>query len=118
MQANKDRIYTISALLLTFGIASAFTLTYPLSQSAFAHTFSGDESAAFLALIRQIRVELNLVQENLPSNTTLSQQHAQDAVEHLDVNTTKELVEKNKRVTDDLTSELNEIYTYSFGSEY
>jgi hypothetical protein len=49
------------------------------------------------------------VQENLPSNITLSQQHAQDAVEHLDVNTTKELAERNKRVTDDLTSELNEL---------
>jgi hypothetical protein len=109
MQRNRKNTYTISALLLTSGIVSAFTLIYPLSRSSFAHTFSGDESAAFLALIRQIRAELNLVQENLPSNITLSQQHAQDAVEHLDVNTTKELAERNKRVTDDLTSELNEL---------
>lgn len=106
---KRNRNNTILALLLTFGIASAFALTYPLSQSSFAHTFSGDESAAFLALSRQIRAELNLVQENLPSNITLSQQHAQDAVEHLDVNTTKELAERNKRVTDDLTSELNNL---------
>jgi hypothetical protein len=109
MQRNRNNTYTISALLLISGIASAFTLIYPLSRSSFAHTFSGDESAAFLALIRQIRAELNLVQENLPSNITLSQQHAKDAVEHLDVNTTKELAERNKRVTDDLTSELNEL---------
>jgi hypothetical protein len=109
MQRNRNKTYTISALLLLSGIASAFTLIYPLSRSSFAHTFSGDESAAFLALIRQIRAELTLVQENLPSNIPLSQQHAQDAVEHLDVNTTKELAERNKRVTDDLTSELNEL---------
>jgi microcystin-dependent protein len=109
MQRNRNKTYTISALLLLSGIASAFTLIYPLSRSSFAHTFSGDESAAFLALIRQIRAELTLVQENLPSNIPLSQQHAQDAVEHIDVNTTKELAERNKRVTDDLTSELNEL---------
>lgn len=109
MQSNKGKTYTISALLLLSGISTAFTVIYPLSRSSFAHTFSGDESAAFLALIRQIEVELNLVQENLPSNITLSQQHAQDAVEHLDVNITKELAEKNKRVTDDLISELNEL---------
>src|SRR5574341_2481862 len=101
MQSNKNKTYTISALLLIFGMASAFTLTYPLSRSSFAHTFSEDESAAFLALTRQIQAELSLVQDNLPSNITMSQQHGQDAVEHFDVNTTKELAERNKRVTDD-----------------
>lgn len=104
----RPRTYTktILVLLLLSGIASSL---YPLSRSSFAHTFSGDESAAFLALVRQIQAELNLVQENLPSNMTLSQQHAQDAVEHLDVNVTNELAERNKRVTDDLTSELTNL---------
>jgi hypothetical protein len=106
---KRNRNNTILAFLLVSGITAAFTLIYPLSRSSFAHTFSGDESAAFLALTRQIQAELSLVQENLPSNITLSQQHAQDAVEHLDVNTTKELAERNKRVTDDLTSELTNL---------
>ena len=78
---KRNRNNAIFTLLLIFGIASVFTLTYPLSRSSFAHTFSGDESAAFLALTRQIQAELSLVQDNFPSNVTLSQQHAQDTRE-------------------------------------
>ena len=110
MQRNRNSSETILAwFLLLTGVASSFTLIYPSSQSSFAHTFSGDESAAFLALIKEIQAQLNLVQNNLSSNVTLSQQYAQDAIEHLDVNATNELAERNKRVANDLTSELTEL---------
>lgn len=110
MQRNRNSSETILAwFLLLTGVASSFTLIYPSSQSSFAHTFSGDESAAFLALIKEIQAQLNLIQNNLSSNVTLSQQHAQDAIEHLDVNATNELAERNKRVANDLTSELTEL---------
>ncbi|HEU4823092.1 MAG TPA: hypothetical protein VFS97_06680, partial [Nitrososphaeraceae archaeon] len=82
---------------------------YPLKQTAYAHTFSGDESAAFLALVREIESEMHLVETNLPSNITLAQEHAEHATEHLNANTTKELAEKNKRVADDLTTELADL---------
>jgi len=78
--------------------------TYPLKQTVYAHTFSGDESASFLALVREIEAEIGLVEGNLPSNITLAQEHTEHATEHLDTNTTKELAEKNKIVANYLTT--------------
>lgn len=82
---------------------------FPIKQMVYAHTFSGDESAAFLALVRQIEAEIGLVNSNLPSNITLAQEHAEHATEHLDANTTKELTERNERVSNDLTRELSDL---------
>ena len=82
---------------------------FPIKQMVYGHTFSGDESAAFLALVRQIEAEIGLVNSNLPSNITLAQEHAEHATEHLDANTTKELTERNERVSNDLTRELSDL---------
>ena len=96
------------ALFLTVIVISMIGI-YPLKQMVYAHTFSGDESAAFLALVRQIEAEMGLVNTNLSSNITLAQEHAEHATEHLDTNTTKELAERNKRVATDLTTELADL---------
>jgi polyhydroxyalkanoate synthesis regulator phasin len=96
------------ALFLTVIVMSMIGI-YPLKQMVYAHTFSGDESAAFLALVRQIEAEMGLVNTNLSSNITLAQEHAEHATEHLDTNTTKELAERNKRVATDLTTELADL---------
>jgi hypothetical protein len=103
-----DKIPSIFMLLLT-GIVMSMVIILPIKQMAYAHTFSGDESAAFLALVRQIGAELGLVNSNLPSNITLAQEHAEHATEHLDANTTKELAERNERVLNDLTRGLSEL---------
>ena len=87
----------------------SMVIILPIKQMVYAHTFSGDESAAFLALVRQIGAELGLVNSNLSSNITLAQEHADHATEHLDANTTKELAERNERVTNDLTRGLSEL---------
>jgi surfactin synthase thioesterase subunit len=84
-------------LFLTGTVMSMVTI-FPIKQMVYAHTFSGDESAAFLALVRQMEAEIGLVNSNLPSNITLAQEHAEHAIEHLDANTTKELAERNERV--------------------
>jgi hypothetical protein len=73
---------------------------------AFAHTFSGDESATFLALIEMIKTEAHLAQQNLLTNVTLAQEHAQATTEHLDANQTKEISERNKRVSNELNDSL------------
>jgi uncharacterized protein involved in exopolysaccharide biosynthesis len=103
-----DKIPSILILLLT-GIVMSMVILLPIKQMVYAHTFSGDESAAFLALVRQIGAELGLVNSNLPSNITLAQEHAGHATEHLDANTTKELAERNERVSNDLTRELSDL---------
>lgn len=99
---------SILILLLT-GIVMSMVTIFPIKQMVYAHTFSGDESAAFLALVRQIEAELGLVDTNLSSNITLAQEHAEHATEHLDANTTKELTERNERVSNDLTRELSDL---------
>jgi hypothetical protein len=103
-----DKIPSIFTLLLT-GIVMSMVIILPIKQIVYAHTFSGDESAAFLALVRQIGAELGLVNSNLPSNITLAQEHAEHATGHLDTNTTKELAERNERVSNDLTRGLSDL---------
>jgi hypothetical protein len=104
---NKD--FSISIIFMLIVVVISMIGIYPLKQTAYAHTFSGDESAAFLALVREIESEMHLVESNLPSNITLAQEHAEHATEHLDTNTTKELAERNKRVANDLTTELADL---------
>src|SRR5215217_5867323 len=104
---NKSLSISIT-LLLTVVVMSMIGI-YPLKQMVYAHTFSGDESAAFLALVRQVEAEIGLANTNLSSNITLAQKHAEHATEHLDTNTTKELAERNKRVANDLTTELADL---------
>jgi uncharacterized protein involved in exopolysaccharide biosynthesis len=103
-----NKIHSILILLLT-SIVMSMVIILPIKQMVYAHTFSGDESAAFLALVRQIGAELGLVNSNRPSNITLAQEHAGHATEHLDANTTKELAERNERVSNDLTRELSDL---------
>ena len=103
-----NKIHSILILFLA-GIVMSMVTIFPIKQTVYAHTFSGDESAAFLALVRQIGAELGLVNSNLPSNITLAQEHAGHATEHLDANTTKELAERNERVSNDLTRGLSDL---------
>src|SRR5690606_41527559 len=63
-------------------------IAVPLQQQqqiAYAHTFSGDESAGFLELAENIKIELGLVQSNVASNNvTLAQEHADHAQQYID----------------------------------
>jgi hypothetical protein len=76
---------------------------------AYAHTFSGGESASFLALVKILQADLGLVQSNIASNVTLAQAHANAVAEHLDANTTKELAERNKLIINDLTKSISDL---------
>jgi hypothetical protein len=78
----------------------------PSLHNAVAHTFSGDESASFLALVEMIKIEAHLSQRDLSSNITLAQEHANHTGEHLDMNQTKEIAEKNQRLANELNSSL------------
>ncbi len=97
------------ALVLTGIICMGAIYAVP-GQQAFAHEFSEDESASFLALIESIRVELGLVQSNFVSNVTLAEQHAEHAHKHLDEHTIKEISERNKRLGTALPAALEELH--------
>jgi hypothetical protein len=106
LNKKKLRINSISITAITLAIVLSVGGIYPLNRTISAHTFSGGESASFLALTTQISAEVHLVQTNAHSNITLAQDHAADARQDLDANTTKELTERNKRVAHDLTAAL------------
>lgn len=103
-------IESISVRLLLFlGIASIELVAYTLDQSASAHTFSGDESASFLALVKQLEAQLNLVQSNIPSNITLAQQHANQISDLLNATVNEEIAEESERVANELTSSITDL---------
>ena len=103
-------IESISVRLLLFiGIASIELVAYTLDQSASAHTFSGDESASFLALVKQLEAQLNLVQSNIPSNITLAQQHANQISDLLNATVNEEIAEESERVANELTSTITDL---------
>jgi hypothetical protein len=101
-----DRIVlrTIIASLIV-GLVSS-TIISPYRQAAYAHTFTGDESASFMSLIKLLQAEADLVQANL-ANKTLAQDHAKAVVDEINGNHTfgvlpDEVSENNKRVAADV----------------
>lgn len=91
----------------------AFLLLLPL-QAAHAHTFSYNESASFLALIEQIRAETQLVEKNL-SSQDVAAQHAEYAIQLLDDNVKKEILERNNRIGTDLPAALQDLKELATG---
>ena len=102
---NKMSMRKLIITFLILSIVSSVTVSNPLNR-AFAHTFSGDESATFLALVEMIKTEAHLAQQNLGTNVTLAHEHAEATTEHLDANQTKEISERNKRVSNELNDSL------------
>jgi hypothetical protein len=102
---NKMSMRKIIITFLILSIVSSVAVSNPLNR-AFAHTFSGDESATFLALLEMIKTEAHLAQQNLGTNVTLAHEHAEATTEHLDANQTKEISERNARVSNELNNSL------------
>lgn len=101
-------------LLLVGLIASA--IIFPYRQVAYAHTFTGDESASFMSVIKILQAEANLVQSNLASNVTLALDHAKSVVDVVNGNHTfgvlpDEVSENNKRVAADVIHAANAVQT-------
>jgi len=100
---NKSALaISLSALMILGG-------TVAPSRNAYAHIFSGDESASFLALVEQIKVELQLVKSNVSTNATLAAEHAEHSTEHLTEDVIKEITEKNERLGRDVPASLNDL---------
>jgi hypothetical protein len=97
-----------SILAILFAAVVSLGVVFPL-KATYAHTFSGGESAAFLALVKILQADSQLVQSDIASNATLARAHANAVAEHLNANTTKELAERNKLVTSDLTKAISDL---------
>lgn len=98
-----------SFLALSLSALMLLGITVASSRNAYAHTFSGDESASFLATVEVIKVHLELAKSDLATNATLSAEHVEHAAEYLTNDTIKEITEKNKRLGTELPASLDEL---------
>jgi len=86
----------------------------PLNQYAYAHIFTTNETALFVAFVYQLQVESELVQTNLANNNVLqAQNHASKAAALLTPSRTIEIAEGNQRIADDLRTKVNELHKIS-----
>lgn len=86
----------------------------PIARNVYGHIFTPNESASFLSLVDQLRVESELVQMSLTNdNLSLAREHANKAAALLTSNVTKEIAEQNQRVADDLSLAINELQNIS-----
>jgi hypothetical protein len=89
-----------------------------LTQIAYGHNFTPNESASFLAFVEQLRTESELVQVNLANNNvSLAQQHANNAAVLLTPNMTREIAERNQRVADELAMAINDLQDITSSSQ-
>src|SRR5919206_5271200 len=86
------------------------------SHSAYAHNFVPTLAATFLTKINQIRVQTQLVENDIPLNLSLAKQHAEIASELFDNNTQNDLyynAEGNnglaKTISDEIPLALNNL---------
>jgi len=88
-------------IVASFGVISSSV------QYSQAHKYTNDESATFIALIEQIRAEIDFIESNPQDQNAVK--HAELASELLDRATVKELTERNERVGTDLPSSLKDL---------
>jgi hypothetical protein len=105
MNNNRTALALSLSALLIFG-----TTTFTLSRNAYAHTFGGNESAAFLAKVQGLKVEAHLIQSDL-SNQTLVAWHFDKIGEFWNTNDTKEMTERNQRLGTDIPALISNITT-------
>jgi hypothetical protein len=105
-------------VLIPLGIVTVLSFLLFHNPVLLAHTFSENENALFLTMINKIKAETQLVAHDVSNNTQQAQDHAKAAQELFlqndpVVNTTwtKEISERNPRVTADLVHYLNDLKT-------
>jgi len=108
------RSTAVIVILLLCSLSAA--ITTPFRQVAYAHTFTGDESASFLSVIRILQAEGNLVRTNLATNLSLAQEQGKSVVGIVNANHTfgvlpNEVSENNRRVAADIVSAANALQT-------
>ena len=106
----------IFIFLLLSIIAIISTIISSNSQNvAYAHTFSGDESASFLTLIEEISTGSHLIEKELINNATLAQTLAENISKLVTSDDFEEISEKNKFEAKSLNESLSDLQN-SFNS--
>jgi hypothetical protein len=109
--------FTIALLYLILSILFLFN-TDNFYVKIFAHQFTPNETATFIAVINELQAELGLVPTNLENNNvTLSQNHASKAAAILTPRILTEIAEDNPRLAADLANTLTNLQNLSTASD-
>jgi hypothetical protein len=109
-------VVIIMMMIITANTEIITYYTVNSSHSAYAHNFVPALAASFLTKINQIKVQTQLVENDIPLNLSLAKQHAEIASELFDNNTQNDLyynAEGNnglaKTISDDIPLALNNL---------
>ena len=99
-------MYLLKSLLTTFLIITLTMST--IVGNSFAHTFTNNESAAFLALIDNMKIQASLIQQSISSgNIDIAKQHIDKLKELYSNHTNEEIAEKNERIANEISTIIN-----------
>jgi len=96
----------LALLLAGMMVAGLGLYSASAGQRAFAHDFTRDDGANFVATIEKAKVHLSLARSNLGRNAPVAHEHVEHAAMLLGNKTIAEIAEKNKRIANDLPASL------------
>lgn len=113
MVRNLSVVLFLACLLLSL-VSSGSVNFNPFDKKIYAHIFSTDETASFVAITDQIQVESQLVKTNLANNNlSLAQNHANKAASLLTPDIVTEVAEANEGIADKLLTEVSDLQKIS-----
>jgi hypothetical protein len=90
----------------------------PFDKKIYAHIFSTDETASFVAITDQVQIESELVQTNLANNNiSLALNHANKAAALLTPDIISEIAEANEEIADKLLTAVGDLQRISSSSD-
>lgn len=117
MVRNLSVVLFLACLLLS-SVSSGNVNFNPFDKKIYAHIFSTDETASFVAITDQIQVESQLVNTNLANNNlSLAQNHANKAASLLTPDIVSEVAEANEGIADKLLTEVSDLQKVSSASD-
>lgn len=117
MVRNLSVVLFLACLLLSL-VSSGSVNFNPFDKKIYAHIFSTDETASFVAITDQIQVESQLVKTNLANNNlSLAQNHANKAASLLTPDIVSEVAEANEGIADKLLTEVSDLQKISSSSD-
>lgn len=104
---------------ILFSLVSSGSVNFnPFDRKIYAHIFSTDETASFVAITDQVQIESELVQTNLANNNlSLAQNHANKAASLLTPDIVSEVAEANEGIADKLLTEVSDLQKISSSSD-
>jgi hypothetical protein len=104
---------------ILFSLFSTGSVNFnPFDKKIYAHIFSTDEIASFVAITDQVQIESELVQTNLANNNiSLAQNHANKAAALLTPDIISEIAEANEEIADKLLTAVGDLQRISSSSD-